>query len=236
MKKAIVSLVFSFLFILSFSQKWKPNLGIEGGMGSGGMTELLKTNNPLIKDNAELKKTWAYSYGPFIQLMKPAFGFEAKLNFNSFESEAESFSTPEAIKLKYLSVPMLLKVRLSSREGITASSWSDESYTLIGNTLYHSPGQYSAGGERFTTSVFLYGGIQYDQLRSATHSYGTTNSSVDDITGSLVEKGYSYIAGLEMTINLLSFDFSYMKSLKSVDPTIDNKVSGFFFKIKLRVL
>jgi len=39
-----------------------------------------------------------------------------------------------------------------------------------------------------------------------------------------------------MTNNLLSFDFSYMKSLKSVDPTIDNKVSGFFFKIKLRVL
>jgi len=236
MKKAIVSFMLSFLFILSFSQKWKPNLGIEGGMGGGGMNELLKANNPLIKDNAALKKTWAYSYGPFIQLMKPAFGFEAKLNFNSFENDAESFSTPESIKLKYLSVPILLKFRLSSREGITASSWSDESYTLIGNTLYHSPGQYSAGGERFTTSVFLYGGIQYDQLRSAIHSYGTTTSSVDDITGSLVEKGYSYIAGLEMTINLLSFDFSYMKSLKSVDPTIDNKVSGFFIKIKLRVI
>jgi len=236
MKKVLASLAFSFIFSLSFSQKWKPNLGIEGGMGGGGMNELLKVNNPLIKDNAELKKTWAYSYGPFIQLMKPAFGFEAKLNFNSFESDAESFSTPESIKLKYLSVPVLFKVRLSSREGITAESWSDESYTLIGNTLYHSPGQYSAGGERFTTSVFLYGGIQYDQLRSATHTYGTSTSSVDDISGSLVEKGYSYIAGLEMTINLLSFDFSYMKSLKSVDPAIDNKVSGFFIKVKLRVL
>jgi len=236
MKKAIVVLMFSFICIVSFSQKFKPGLGFEGGMGGGGMSQLLQSNNSMIKNNAELKKTWAYSYGPFIELMKPAFGFEAKLNFNSFEMDAESFSTPEAIKMKYLSVPMLVKVRLSSREGITAASWSDESYTLIGNTLYHSPGEYSAGGERFTTSVFLYGGIQYDQLRSATHSYGTSSPSVDDITGSFVQKGYSYVAGLEMKINMLSFDFSYIKSMKSVDPAIENRVSGFCIKVKLHII
>jgi hypothetical protein len=236
MKKAVVTVVLTFVFIVSFSQKWKPNLGFEGGMGGGGMTQLLKSNNPVIKDNAQLMKTWAYSYGPFIQLMKPAYGFEVKLNLNSFENDAESFSTPESIKFKYLSVPMLFKVRLSSREGITSESWSDESYTLIGNTLYHTPSQYSAGGSRFTTSVFLYGGIQYDQMKSAIHTYGTTTPSVVDITGSFVNKGYSYIGGLEMTINMLSFDFSYMRSMKSIDPKIDNKIGGFFIKIKLRVL
>lgn len=236
MKKVFFVLILSFIGVVSFSQKFKPGLGFEGGMGGGGMSQLLKSNNPMIIDNAELKKTWAYSYGPFIELMKPAFGFEAKLNFNSFEMEAESFSTPEAIKMKYLSVPMLIKVRLSSREGITASSWSDESYTVIGNTLYHSPGEYSAGGERFTSSIFLYGGIQYDQIRSATHTYGTSSPSVDDITDSFVEKGYSYIAGLELKINMLSFDFSYIKSLKSVQPAIENKVSGFFIKVKLHII
>lgn len=236
MKKAIVSLMFSFICVFSFSQKWKPNLGIEGGMGGGGMSQLLKSNNPLITDNAQLKKTWAYSYGPFIQLMKPAYGFEVKLNFNSFENDAESFSTPESVKFKYLSVPMLFKVRLSSREGITAESWSDESYTLIGNTLYHSPSQRSAGGERFTTSVFLYGGVQYDKIKSVIHSYGTTAPAVVDVTGSFVDKGYSYIGGIEMSVNLMSFDFSYMKSMKSISPAIDNKFGGFFFKIKLRLL
>lgn len=236
MKKAILTSIFSFLFIISFSQKWKPNLGFEGGMGGGGMSQLLKSNNPLITENAQLRKTWAYSYGPFIQLMKPAFGFEAKLNFNSFENDAESYSTPESFKFKYLSVPMLIKVRLSSREGITGSSWSDESYTLIGNTLYHSPSQYSAGGERFTTSAFLFGGIQYDQIKSVIHSYGTLSPTVVDVTGSFINKGYSYIVGLEMATNMFSLDFSYMKSMKSISPTIDNKFGGFFIKLKVRVL
>jgi hypothetical protein len=168
--------------------------------------------------------------------MKPAFGLEVKLNFNSFDAEAESFTTPESFKMKYMSVPVLLKFRISSREGVTASSWSDESYTLIGNTLYHSPSQYSAGGNRFTTNVFLYGGIQYDQLRSATHTSGTTNTTTSSIVSKLESNGYSYIGGLEMTINLLSFDFSYMKSFKSVDPVTVNNLSGFFIKIKLRII
>jgi hypothetical protein len=236
MKKAILTLIFSFVFIFSFSQKWKPNLGFEGGMGGGGMTQLLKSNNPLIRDNSALKKSFAYSYGPFFQLMKPGFGIEVKLDFNSFNAEAESFTAPEAIKLKYLSVPVLFKIRLSSKEGVTASSWSDESYTLIGNTLYHSPGQYSGGGNRFTSNIYLYGGIQYDQLRSATHTYGTTISQTDEIKGGLVNNGYSYIGGLEITNNMASFDFSYMKSLKSIDPKIDNKVSGFFIKVKIRII
>jgi hypothetical protein len=236
MKKTIMSLTLTFLFAVSFSQKWKPNLGFEGGMGGGGMTNLLKSTNPLIIDNSELKKSWAYSYGPFLQIMKPAFGIEVKLNFNSFEAEAESLTTPESFKMKYLSVPVLLKFRISSREGVTASSWSDESYTLIGNTLYHSPSEYTAGGDRFTTNVFLYGGIQYDKLRSAVHSYGTTVKTTNSIAGDLESSGYSFIGGVEMTINLLSFDFSYMKSLKSVDPVTDNKVSGFFIKLKIRVI
>jgi hypothetical protein len=236
MKKTIILLLLSLIFYTSFSQKWKPNLGFEGGMGGGGMNNLLQSTNPLITDNSALKKTWAYSYGPFVQLMKPAFGFEVKLNLNSFENDAESFSTPESIKMKYFSIPVLVKVRLTSREGITAESWSDESYTLIGNTIYHTPSQYSAGGNKFTTSVFLYGGIQYDKLRSATHTYGTSTSVTDDISGSLTETGYSFIGGLEMTINMLSFDFSYLKGLKSVDPSVDNKVSGFFVKIKVRLI
>ena len=236
MKKIIASLFLSFIFVNAFTQKWKPNIGFEGGMGSGGMKNLLQSNNPIITDNSELKKSWAYSTGPFIQVMKPSMGFEVKLNFNSFSSEAESFTTPEAIKLKYLSVPMLFKVRLTSREGITSSSWSDESYTLIGNTLYHTPSQYSAGGNRFTTSIFLYGGIQYDKLRTATHSFGTTTPLTEDISGSLNSSGYSYIGGLEMSINLLSFDFSYIAGMKSVDHATDNKVSGFFIKLKVRII
>jgi hypothetical protein len=236
MKKGIVTIILLLISIISFSQKWKPGLGFEGGMGGGGMNNLLQSTNPLITDNSALKKTWAYSYGPFLQVMKPAYGFEVKLNFNSFEVDAESFSTPESIKMKYLSVPVLFKIRLSSKEGITAESWSDESYSLIGNTLYHTPSQYSAGGNRFTTSVFLYGGIQYDMLRSATHTYGTSTPSTDDIKSQLVNSGYSFIGGLEITMNMLSFDFSYLRGLKSVDPTIDNKVSGFFVKLKLRLL
>jgi hypothetical protein len=236
MKKVIVSFMLIFIFIVSFSQKWKPNLGFEGGMGGGGMNALLKSNNPLIKDNSALKKGFAYSYGPFLQLMKPGYGIEVKLDFNSFNAEAESLTTPEGIKLKYLSVPVLFKIRLSSKEGVTSSSWSDESYTLIGNTLYHSPGQYSGGGNRFTSNIYLYGGIQYDQMRSATHTYGTTTSITDDIKGGLVNNGYSYIGGLEITNNMASFDFSYMKSLKSIDPKIDNKISGFFIKVKIRII
>jgi hypothetical protein len=236
MKKTIASLLISFTFITSFSQKWKTNLGFEGGMGGGGMNNILKSTNPLIKDNTELKKSWAYSVGPFIQLMKPAFGFEVKLNFNSFTNESLSMTTPEDIKIKYLSVPVLLKVRLSSKEGITSESWSDEKYTLIGNTLYHTPGQYSAGGNRFTSSVFLYGGIQYDQLRSATHSYGTPNETIDDLASKLVNRGYSFIGGLEMTMNLLSFDFSYLKGLSSIDPATVNQVSGFIVKMKIRII
>lgn len=232
MKRTIVALLLSFFFTISFAQKWKPGLGFEAGMGGGGMNNLLKSTNPLIKNNSELKKNWAYSYGPFLQIMKPAFGLEVKLNFNSFDVEAESLVTPESIKMKYMSVPVLLKFRLSSREGITAGSWSDESYSLIGNTLYHTPGQYSAGGSRFTSSVFLYGGIQYDQLRSAVHEY----SIVENITSTLVESGYSYVLGLDWSINLLSFDFSYMKSLKSIDLVTENKVSGFFIKLKLKLI
>lgn len=236
MKRTIIAFLLSFLFTISFSQKWKPSFGFEGGMGIGGMNNLLKSTNPLIVDNAELKKSWAYTYGPFIQIMKPAFGLEMKLNWNSFESEAESMTNPESFKLKYMSIPVLLKFRLSSRQGITASSWSDESYTLIGNTLYHTPGQYSSGGSPFTTNIFIYGGMQYDHIRSAIHSFGTTTAVTDNIAGKLVENGYSYVIGLEMSVNLCSFDFSYMKSMKSIDPVTENKVSGFFVKLKLRII
>ncbi len=236
MKKTIMALLLSSLFTISFSQKWKPSFGFEGGMGMGGMNNLLKSTNPLILNNSELKKSWAYTYGPFLQIMKPAFGFEVKLNWNSFESEAESWTKPESIKLKYMSIPVLLKFRLTSREGITAGSWSDESYTLIGNTLYHSPGQYSAGGNPFTSNIFIYGGIQYDKLRSATHSFETTLPVTDNLAGSLVESGYSYVAGLEISVNLCSFDFTYIRSMKSIDPVTENNVSGFFVKLKLRII
>lgn len=235
MKKTIVTLMLSFVFIVSFSQKWKPTLGIEGGMGGGGMTALLKTNNSIIRDNAELKKGFAYSGGAFLQVMRQNFGFEVKAVYSSYGADAESFSTPENINLRYLSVPMVLKVRLSTREGYTSGSWTDESYSLIGNTLYHSPSQYSAGGA-FISSVFFYAGAQYDMLKRATHTYGTTTKSVDDISGSLSETGYSLVAGLEMTMNMLSFDFSYQKGMKPVMPLSENYVNAFMFKIKFRIL
>ena len=120
MKRTIIFLLLTFVGIQLFSQKWKPGFGIEGGMGGGGMTALLKTENPIIVDNSELKKSWAYSYGAFLQIMRPGYGFETKLNFNSFSAEAESFSTPESISMKYMSVPLLFKIRLSTKEGITS--------------------------------------------------------------------------------------------------------------------
>jgi len=235
MKKSILTLVLSFVFIVSFSQKWKPTLGIEGGMGGGGMTALLKTNNSIIRDNAELKKGFAYTGGAFLQIMRQNLGFEVKVDYSSYGAEAESFSTPENINLRYLSVPLLFKVRLSTREGYSSGSWTDESYSLIGNTLYHSPSQYSAGGA-FTSSVFLYAGAQYDMLKRATHTYGTTTKSVDDISGSLSETGYSLVAGVELTMNMLSFDFSYQKGMKPVIPLTDNYVNAFLVKIKFRIL
>ena len=83
MKKSIVTLLLLFIFICSFSQKWKPNFGIEGGMGSGGMTALLKTNNNLITDNSALKKDFAYSGGAFFQLMREGYGPLPKIFFPS---------------------------------------------------------------------------------------------------------------------------------------------------------
>lgn len=236
MKRTIAALVLTFIFVSTFSQTWKPGFGIEGGMGSGGMTALLKTANPVIVDNSELKKGWAYSYGAFVQFMRPGYGFETRINLNSYSAEAESFSTPESISMKYMSVPLLFKIRLSSKEGITTSSWTDESYSLIGNTIYHTPGQYSAGGNPFTTNVYLYAGGQYDMLNKATHTFGTPTGTTEDISTSLLKSGYSMIGGLEFTINMLSFDFSYQKSMKSVYPGTDNKVSAFFVKIRLRII
>ncbi|MBK7627134.1 MAG: hypothetical protein IPJ16_08045 [Bacteroidales bacterium] len=235
MKKTIGTLILSFVFVVSFSQKWKPTLGIEGGMGGGGMTALLKTNNPIIKDNAELRKDFAYSGGAFLQVMRQSFGFEVKVDYTSFGANAESFSTPENINLRYLSVPFVFKLRLSTKEGYSSGSWTDESYSLIGNTLYHSPSQYSAGGA-FTTNVFIYAGAQYDILKRATHTYGTTTKAVDDISGSLSETGYSFVVGAEFTMNMLSFDFSYQKGLKPAIPLSDNYVNAFLVKVKFRIL
>lgn len=236
MKKTIIFLIFIFVSLVSFSQKWRVGLGVEGGMGGGGMTALLKTTNPVITDNSELKKGFVYSGGGFLQVMRPGYGLETRLVYNSFSAEAESFSSPESISLRYLSVPVLFKVRLSTREGITSPSWSSESYSLIGNTIYHTPGQYSAGGSHFTINVFLYGGVQYDMLKKATHTYGTIVKTTDDISGRLTEAGSSLIGGLEISADLISFDFSYQSSIKSVYPGMDNKVNAFLFKLKLRIL
>jgi hypothetical protein len=233
MRKTAITLMLLLIFTYSFSQNWKPNLGFEGGMGGGGMSVLLKSSNPLIIDNAALKNSWAYTFGPFLQIMKPAYGMEVKLNFNSFSSEAESFSTPESMKFKYMSVPVLFKIRLSSRSGVTSGSWTDESYSLIGNTLYHTPSEYSAGGNPFTTNVFLYAGGQYDILKQATHTY---SKPIEDLTGKLVKSGYSFIAGLEFTMNMLSFDFSFQRGLTSFDPVTENRINAFFVKIKLRLI
>ena len=235
MKRAIISLILSLIFFISFSQKWKPTLGLEGGMGGGGMTALLKTSNSMIQDNSELKKGFAYSGGAFLQIMRPSFGFEAKVDYSSYVAEAESFSTPEKISLRYLSVPLVFKVRLSTKEGYSSGSWTDESYSLVGNTLYHSPSQYSAGGA-FTTNVFLYAGAQYDMLRRATHEHGTTTKTTDDVSGKLTDTGYSLVAGVEFTVNMLSFDFSYQKGMKTVDPGAENYINAFMVKVKFRIL
>lgn len=186
MKRIIISLILSFIFFFSFSQRWKPTLGLEGGMGGGGMTALLKTSNSMILDNSELKKGFAYSGGAFLQIMRPSFGFELKVDYSSYVAEAESFSTPEKISLRYLSVPLVFKVRLSTKEGYSSGSWTDESYSLVGNTLYHSPSQYSAG--------------------------------------------------VEFTVNMLSFDFSYQKGMKTIDPVSENYINAFMVKVKFRIL
>lgn len=235
MKKVTVTLILSFIFIISFSQKWRPTFGIEGGMGGGGMTSLLKSGNPIIKDNSELKKGFAYSGGAFLQIMRQNFGFETKVDYSAYGADAESFSTPENISLRYLSVPLLFKVRLSTKEGYSSGSWTDESYSLIGNTIYHTPSQYSAGGA-FTSNVFLYAGAQFDKLKKATHSYGTTTKSVDDISGKLNDTGYSLVAGVEFTVNMLSIDLSYQKGMKSVDPLTENYINAFMVKVKFRIL
>jgi hypothetical protein len=235
MKKAIVSLLLSFLFMYSFSQKWKPTLGIEGGMGGGGMTVLLKSGNHFIKDNSELKKDFAYSGGAFLQVMRQSYGFEIKVDYTSYEANAESFSTPEIIALKYLSIPFVFKVRLSTKEGYSSGSWTDESYSLVGNTLYHTPSQYSAGGA-FTSNVFLYAGAQYDMLKKATHTFGTTTKTTEDISGKLADSGYSLVAGVEFTVNMLSFDFSYQKGMKTIDPVQENYINAFLVKVKFRIL
>jgi hypothetical protein len=235
MKKSIIAVLLSFLFLNSFSQKWKPNLGLEGGMGGGGMSGLFKTNNPIIVDNSELKKNWPFTGGAFLQVMKPSFGFEVKVSYASYLAEAESFSTPESINLKYLSVPLLLKIRLSSKTGYTSGTWSDESYSLIGNTIYHSSSQYSPGGLE-TKSVFLYVGGQYDMLKKSSHTYGTTNKITDDLTGSLEPTGYSLVAGLEFAANLISIDFSYQKGMTSIFADSDNKINAFFVKFKFRII
>lgn len=235
MKEAIVTLSLFFIFICSFSQKWKPNIGIEGGMGGGGMTALLKTNNDLITDNSELKKGFAYSGGAFLQLMRAGYGFEISADYNAYSAEAESFTTPESIKLRYLSVPLVFKLRLSKGEGYQPGSWSDESYSLIGNTLYHSPSEYSSGGS-FTRSVFLYAGGQYDMLKKATHTHGTTTKVTDDISGLLTGTGYSLLIGAEIATNMISMDLSYQRGLKSIHLPSDNRINAVMFKFKFRIL
>jgi len=235
MKKPVVTLLLLFIFIYSFSQKWKPNIGIEGGMGGGGMTALLKSNNDLITDNSALKKDFAYSGGAFLQLMREGYGFEIKANYNAYSAEAESFTTPENIKFRYLSVPLVFKLRLSRAEGYQSGSWSDESYSLIGNTLYHSESQYSPGGA-FTRSVFLYAGAQYDMLKKATHTYGTTNKVTDDISGLLTGTGYSIVMGAEIAVNMLSIDLSYQHGMKSIYLPSDNRINAVMFKFKFRIL
>ena len=233
MKKAIVTFSLLLIFNFSYSQKWIPTLGIEGGLGGGGMTALLKTNNDIIIDNSALKKDFAYSGGAFLQLMREGFGFEVSVDYNSYAANAESFSTPEDIKFRYLSVPLVFKVRLSKGEGYEAGSWSDESYSLIGNTLYHSPSQYSAGGA-FTRSVFFYAGAQYDMLKRATHTH-TTNEVTDDISGLLAETGYSLVVGAEIAVNMISMDLSYQRGMTSINPLSDNRINAIIFKFKFRI-
>lgn len=235
MKKAIVTFLLLFIFIFSYSQKWKPNLGIEGGIGGGGMTALLKTNNDIIRDNSELKKNFVYSGGGFFQIMKPGYGFEVKAVYSAYGADAESFNTPENISLRYLSVPLLFKFRLSTGEGYQAGSWSSESYSLIGNTLYHSPSQYSAGGS-FTRNVYLYAGAQYDMLKKATHTYGTMTKSTDDISGLLAETGYSLVVGAEIAVNMISLDFSYQKGMNSISMLSENRINAFMFRFKFRII
>lgn len=234
MKKAIAILVFLIIPIFSFSQKWKANFGIEGGMGGGGMTKLLKTNNSIIKNNPELKNGFAYSYGIFLQAMQKNFGFEIKMVNNIFDADDDDFTNPENIKLRYLSIPFVLKIRLSTKEGYSSGYWTDESYSLIGNTIYHSPSQYSPGGA-FVSSVFLYTGIQYDMLKKATHTYGTSTRSVDDISGVMKETGSSFVTGIEITNNMVSFDFSYQKGITQVISK-DNYINAFMIKIKVRLI
>ncbi len=236
MKKPIVTLLLSCLFFYSFSQKWKTNLGLEGGMGGGGMTALLSTNNPLIVDNSALKKGFAYTGGVFLQIMRPNYGFEIKAVYSSYNAEAESFSTPESINLKYLSIPLLFKVRLTTKSGYTSASYTAESYSLFGNTLYHHPSEYSAGGNPVTRSVFLYAGAQYDMLQNANHTYGTSTKTTEDISGQLVKSGNSFVAGLEFTVNLMSLDLSYQKGLKSIDPNIPNYINAIFVRLKFRIV
>lgn len=235
MKKALASLMLFFIFVCSFSQKWKPNLGIEGGIGGGGMTALLKSNNDLITDNSALKKGFAYSGGAFLQLMREGYGFEIKAIYNTYSAEAESFTTPENLKLAYVSVPLFFKLRLSKGEGYHPGSWSDESYSLIGNTLYHSDSQYSAGGS-FTRSVFLYAGGQYDMLKKATHTHGTSNAVTDDISGLMTGTGYSLVMGAEIAVNMLSIDLSYQHGLKSIHLPSDNRINSIMLRFKFRIL
>lgn len=199
------------------------------------MTALLKSNNDLITDNSALKKGFAYSGGAFLQLMREGYGIEIKANYNAYSAEAESLTTPENIKLRYLSVPLVFKIRLSKAEGYQSGSWSDESYSLIGNTLYHSESQYSPGGS-FTRSIFLYAGGQYDMLRNATHTHGTTNAATDDISGLLAGSGYSFVMGAEIAVNMLSIDLSYQHGLKTIHLPSDNRINAVMVKFKFRIL
>ena len=235
MKKSTVTFLLLFISFYSFSQKWKPTLGIEGGIGGGGMTALLKSNNDIITDNSALKKDFAYSGGGFLQLMREGYGFEVSADYNAFAANAESFSTPEKISLRYLSVPLVFKLRLSTGEGYQSGSWSDESYSLIGNTLYHSASQYSPGGS-FTRSVFLYAGAQYDMLKKATHTYGSTNEVTEDISGLLSETGYSLVVGAEIAVNMISMDLSYQHGMKSMQLLSENRINAIIFKFKFRIL
>lgn len=235
MKKPVLTLSLLLIFISSYSQKWKPNIGIEGGMGGGGMTALLKSNNDLISDNSALKKGFAYTGGAFLQLMREGYGFEIKADYSAYSAEAESLTTPENIKIRYLSVPLLFKLRLSKAQGYQPGSWSDESYSLVGNTIYHSDSQYSAGGE-FTRSVFLYAGAQYDMLKMATHTHGTTNAVTDDISGLLSGSGYSLVMGAEIAVNMLSIDLSYQHGMKSIHLPSDNRINAVMVKFKFRIL
>lgn len=226
MKKTTITLLLSFIFMFSFSQtKWQPHLGIEGGTGPSALTSEVKPDH---------SNGWSSTIGASIQLMRSIskpYGFEVKANYNWIKVEGNKM-------FKYISVPLLLRICLSSKTGYTRSSWSDESYSYYGNSLYHTPSQYSEGGTKVTSTVFFYAGAQYDMLQKALTGVtgpGVTATAVTDITGNYMNSGYSIVAGLELNMGKIYFDFSYQKGMSSIDPNIENNINTFWIKIKFLI-